>query len=115
MHELPSTTVALYDSQDALFALVHLVLTSHDRLKGDCVFELMADDGQMKLSEVRWVHKRRMEKSGEHRWTIGKADVLKIYSGDFTLELLPDDDGRMATKPSMPAITAEWEGADEEE
>ncbi len=115
MHELPSTTVALYDSQDALFTLIHLIRTSDDRMKGECVFESIADGGQLELSEVRWIHKRRMERAGEHRRSINKDDILKVYSGDFVLELLPDDEGRMATRPAMPPVTAEWEGADDEE
>ena len=107
MTALPSDTLALYDTRNALIGVLRFAPKERDPSKGECIFDMeQPDDGAG--DEVRWLYKRRYKTAGEHKFKLKNA-TLTISQADFNVVFDIGEEGELQTRPPAPVVTAMFE------
>lgn len=112
MNTLPSDTLALYDSRNALVGVIRFAPREDDASKGECIFDVEPlDEGAP--DDARWIAKRHFKGAGEHRFKVAPNGSVTVSQGDFHLVLDSDEEGGVTCRHPAPSVTGLWE-TDEE-
>lgn len=107
MPTLPSATLTLLDGSGTRFGVLRFATGDIGNAKGDCIFDIAPAAEQADRSEVRWLHKRRYLRSGDHRFRLDDDGVLTVSQGDFSVILDPDGE-RLRSRRPAPLVFGEW-------
>ena len=108
MSELPSDTLALYDTRNALMGLIRFAPSERDATKGECIFDMDEPDSGAG-DEVRWLYKHRYKTAGEHKFKLGRDGSITVSQADFRVVFAPSEEGDYRTVPPAPVVTAIFE------
>ena len=108
MSILPAPRIDLFDSRLRLIGCIRLVVSSEEKRKGECIFDMrpLTEDAR---PETRWLCKRRFQKVGEHRFKMHEEGGLTIHGGDFKVRLEAQEPGHdLVAQPPAPKVFGRW-------